>query len=305
MKKLILLLFCSFLVMSCSTKNFDFKRLYNFSQPEPVSKPHNLKVALVLGGGGARAFAHIGVLEELEKANIPIDLIVGTSGGSIVGALYSDRKDVQYLKDNLLDLKKWDFLDCSLVTALQGAYSLEGTTSGDISEEFLNKNLNAKYFKQLQIPFVAVSTDLNTGETVAIDSGPIVPAVRASYSIPGIFSPVELYGKTLVDGGVSDPMAIDVAKEYNPGLIIAVDVGSGIEKNEVTNMIEAMFRALEIVHDRLNRKIAKDADILIAPDVQHIGMFSDEHNEELYQAGKRAARDSISKIRKALAAREQ
>ena len=158
----------------------------------------------------------------------------------------------------------------------------------------------AKEFRDLKIPFIAVATDIVTGETIAMNHGPIAPAVRASYSIPGLFAPVSIYGRTLVDGGVSAPLAIEVAKKYNPKIIIAVDLSLPIDKSNVRNVADVVTKALAINYTALNDNLAKEADILIKPQIRDIGIFDAHRKDELYDAGRKAAREKISDIKKQL-----
>lgn len=282
--------------------NYKFKINYNIkSGAPPIQIEKKVKVALVLGGGGAKCIAHLGVLSVLEKNNIPIDLIVGTSGGSIVGSLYADKPNASQLKNEYFAFKQADLISFSLLSALDGARSLRSSiVNGENGEKFLQQNLKAKTFDKLKIPFIAVATDVVTGKTVALDRGPIPPAVRASYSIPGLFAPVTLYGKTLVDGGVTAPLGIEIAKEYDPEIIIAVDVSYGITESNVSNMIELTYKSLSITYYTLNNLLAKEADILIKPDVKDVGLFDDHKREELYRAGVEAATKALPEIKRKL-----
>ena len=133
-----------------------------------------------------------------------------------------------------------------------------------------------------------------------MNHGPIAPAVRASYSIPGLFAPVSIYGRTLVDGGVSAPLAIEVAKKYNPKIIIAVDLSLPIDKSNVRNVADVVTKALAINYTALNDNLAKEADILIKPQIRDIGIFDAHRKDELYDAGRKAAREKISDIKKQL-----
>jgi NTE family protein len=291
-----LLLFC---LTSCSYKQF--KAHYSLSNPHiaPINKEIN--VAVVLGGGGARAIADLGVLEVLEENNIKIDLIVGTSGGSIIGALYADNPNANALKLIMTKLKTTDFVDFSLVAAIHSTHNLSSSfVNGHNGEKFLEHNMTAQEFKDLKIPFIAVATDIITGETVPLNNGPIAPAVRASYSIPGLFSPVEIYGKTLVDGGVSAPLGIHVARQYNPKIIIAVDLSLPIDTSQVHNLIDVVTKSLSINYLTLNNLLAKEADILIKPKIRNIGIFDAHRKEELYTAGRNAAELKITDIKKQL-----
>ncbi|MCC2646781.1 MAG: hypothetical protein K0R02_846 [Rickettsiaceae bacterium] len=265
------------------------------STPTPIKK--DINVALVLGGGGARGMAHIGVLEVLEKHNIPIDLIVGTSAGSVVGAVYADRPNAANLKAKMLKVKKGDLLDFSLVSLIHSTYSMKGSVNGRSTTQFINDNVQAKVFQDLKIPLIAVATDIRTGDTIGIRSGPIAPAILASCALPGLFTPVTIYDMTLVDGGVSAPLPVQIAKQYRPKIIIAVDISAPVNNEPLNNAFDVLYKTLNITYFHLSKTLAGQADILIRPNVMNIGMFDDDRNYESYEAGKKAAEAKISSIK--------
>lgn len=292
MRKFIVI-FCIFLLTGC-TKNPTVRYSLTTRTPAPMNK--NIDVALVLSGGGARALAHLGVIKVLEENNIPIDLIVGSSGGSLVGALYADKKNADEVKSLLINTRRADLIDFSIFSAISSTYSLKGSINGKLIEQFLENNLQSHEFQDLKIPFIAVATDVVTGDTIGLRSGPIAPAVRASTAIPGLFSPVHLYDMTLVDGSVSAPIPIRVAQKYNPRVIIAVNVSAPPPKAPVKNMFELMFKSLDITHYELNKSMVTLADIIIEPEVSTISLFDDDKNEELFEAGMVAAKENLNDI---------
>jgi len=299
--------FCALVLSGCGSKKIVYKPSsytqahYNFTGKTTASIPKNVKVALVLGGGGARAIAHLGVLEILEEYNIPVDLIIGTSGGSIVGALYADNPDAKSLRKIIQKMNIEDFVDFSVLSVIQGIHSLSSSfVDGRNGEKFLLKNMQAKNFEELKIPFIAVATDIVTGKTVPLNSGPIAPAVRASYSIPGLFTPVEMYGMVLVDGGVTAPLGIKIAKEYNAKIIIAVDVTLPLDNSRVNNMVDLVFKSLSVNYSVLNDLVSKEADILIKPSISKVGIFDAHRKDDLYQAGRIAAIQNMPEIKKQL-----
>ena len=274
---------------------------YDFTGQTTTSIKKDINVALVLGGGGARAIAHLGVLEILEEHNIKVDLIVATSGGSIVGALYADNPDAKVLKKIIQKMNIDDFVDFSVLSVLHGMHSLTSSfVDGRNGEKFLLKNMTAKNFEELQIPFIAVATDIVTGRTVPLNSGPIAPAVRASCAIPGLFAPVEMYGMILVDGGVTAPLGIDIAKQYKAKIIIAIDVTLPLEETRVHNVVDLVFKSLSVNYSVLNNLVAKEADILIRPAITKIGLFDAHRKEDLYEAGRLAAIQKMPEIKKQL-----
>ena len=176
------------------------------------------RVALVLGGGAARGFAHIGVIRVLEQEKIPIDFIVGTSVGSLIGALYASHQNSFELEWTAFLLEKDDLFDFSIFS------SKTGPVKGDKLEAFVKEHISKDRIELLPIPYYAVATDLNTGEAVVFDKGSVATAVRASSSIPGVFTPLVHEGRTLVDGGVLGNIAPEIARQMGAEIVIVVDI---------------------------------------------------------------------------------
>jgi NTE family protein len=305
MMRHILVFFCALILSSCSHKisykpSSNILAQYAFTGKPTASIKKDINVALVLGGGGARAIAHLGVLEILEEIGIKVDLIVGTSGGSIVGALYADNPDAKELKKIMQKMNIDDFVDFSVLSVIHSLSLSSGFVDGKNSEKFLLKNMTAKNFEELKIPFISVATDIVTGRTIPINSGPIAPAVRASCAIPGLFAPVEMYGMMLVDGGVTAPLGIAIAKKHKAKIIIAIDVSMPVEENRVHNVLDLVFKALSVNYSVLNHLVSKDADILIRPAIGNIGLFDAHRKDDLYEAGRLAAIQKIPEIKKQL-----
>lgn len=261
----------------------------------PFHVPDNIRVALVLGSGGVRGMAHIGVLEELEVAGIPIDLIVGCSAGSIVGALYADNPNVSEIKSAVAHLNTNSLLDFDIWNCRYGL------SQGRSMYRLFNKFLGAERFEDLKIPLVVVATDLHSGELVPIGSGRLLPAVRASCSIPFVFVPCEYGGRVLVDGGVVNPVPVKVACDLGAEVVIAVDLCELLDKTFPTNLFKVATRSVEILCMWQNEVCTRNADIVIRPKTCGVGAFNDDMKTQIYQAGKRAAREQIPNILKLLA----
>ena len=264
------------------------------AQPEPIPKfevpQEHIKVALVLGGGGSKGLAHVGVLKELEQAGIHPDLIVACSSGAVIGALYADQPHVNRLEKLLIGLKRSDLMDISIFA------SKFGVVKGILFKAFLENNLKAKKFHHLQIPFIAVATDLKTGELIEFGGGEIVPPIMASAAVPGVFNPVFYKGRYLVDGGVVDPIPVRVAKKYGAHVIIAVDVGEDLSDKEPSHFFDVARRGLEISHRKLSEYVTRDADVVIRMNFQGLGMFSDSYNQEIYEHGRKMAQAMLPHI---------
>lgn len=248
------------------------------------------EVALVLSGGGARGYAHVGAIEALEEKGIPTDLIVGSSAGSLVGALYSDTADSSQLRDTMLNSGFLTFADIAPI------YQLGGIMNGNRLQKFLLKNMQSQDFQDLNIKFISIATDLMTGEAVSIESGPVAPAVTASAALPGVLQPVQLYGRYLIDGGVVEPIPVRFAKRYNPKVIIAIDVSQPLSDSKPKTAYGVYSRAYDILWKRLEEETSKGADIIIRPEVGDIGRFSTSAKGRLMQLGHQAVENQLPEI---------
>lgn len=262
--------------------------------PVPCYIPEKIRVALVLGSGGVRGMAHVGVLEELENAGIKIDLIVGCSAGSIVGALYADYPRSCRIKnimetmhsDSLLDINIWQ---CHF-----------GLSQGRAMRRALYRNIQARNFEELQIPFIAVATDLYSGELVPIGSGDVIKAVQASCAIPLLFVPCEVNGRILVDGGVVNPVPVCLARDLGADVVIAVDLCELLPRTFPTNLFGVATRSAEIAFLWQSDVCTRHADVVIQPKMCGIGTFNDKMKHEIYRAGKDACKESLPRIQEIL-----
>jgi NTE family protein len=267
----------------------------NIPSVPPLTTPPRhtpVRVALALGAGGAKGYAHLGALQVLEAAGVPIDLVSGASAGSIVGALYSDRGSVAHATKALMNATFWDLADTG------NFISLSGVVEGYHLEKFLLKHMKSHSFKQTKIKFIAVATNLKNGNRVILDSGPIPPAVLASGAAPGAVRPVILYGNTLIDGGMVDPIPVDVLKPYHPKLIIAINISQQIDHNIPSTAYGIYEKGYAYSWLRLNQLSEKEADVLIRPAVGSVGTFDMSAKNKMYQAGVTAAQKALPAILK-------
>jgi NTE family protein len=263
--------------------------------PAPVDS-RAPRVALVLGGGGARGFAHIGVIRVLEEARIPVELIVGTSVGSLVGAFYAGPTNSYHLERIATELDRSDLFDFSLAPALFGT----GLASGARLERFVRDRAGTATIEALRIPFAAVATDLATGEAVVLRSGDLARAVRASSAIPGVFEPVEIDGRLLVDGGVVQNLPVRVAREMGADVVIAVDVTSLPDPTRPRNFVEVFLQAVNVIVHAEVERARRDADVLVAPAVGEIGFIEFDRKAEAIAAGIVAGHAALPGIRAAI-----
>ena len=263
--------------------------------PSCINVPEKIRVALVLGSGGVRGMAHVGVLHEFEKEGIEFDVLIGCSAGSLVASLYADNPDAESTKyavenmraDTLLDINLWE---CRF-----------GLSQGRALKKMLCKNLHSRDFEDLKIPLVVVAADLWSGQLVPIGSGKLIPAVRASCSIPLLFVPVEVNGRILVDGGIIDPVPVVVAKDLKADLIIAVDLCELLPKTFPTNLFGVASRSAEIAFLWQNQICTRGADVIIRPKMCNVGTFNDKMMGHLFEAGVEAAKAAIPRIKELIA----
>ncbi len=278
-------------VSSCSSRTTLSQHIPT-ELPTPISLSSNIRVALVLGEGGSRGMAHLGVLKELENADIPIDLIVGCSIGSFVGALYADSPDASQLVSKFSDLKTSKLLSFNPFSTRRGIWKDKSL------ERFLTENLNSTHFDQLKIPLIITTTDLLKGETVFLRGGEIVPTICASCAIPFFFQPRELYGRVLVDGMLTDPIPIQIAKEQHPLVIIAVDLSGLLNEKDPKNLFQITKRSYDILKIQHNQNSTQGADIVIKPQIDsNITFLNTKYSNLLYEAGRQATRNVIEEIR--------
>ena len=181
------------------------------------------KIGIALGGGGARGFAHIGVLRVLEQEKIPIDVVVGASVGSLIGALYADSGRVLDAEFLATEVGKETFFDFGAMPIFSG-----GLARGEGIATFLTENLRHATFETMPVRFGAVATELRTGRTVVFEQGSVAQGVRASSAIPGVFVPVEIGGELYVDGGVTDPVPADAVRARGAEVVIAVAIPAAV-----------------------------------------------------------------------------
>ncbi len=252
------------------------------------------KVGLVLGGGVARGIAHIGVLKVLQEYKVPVELVVGTSAGSLVGAAFAAGMDVSLIEQVALRIRWGDFFRLTLFRP--------GFVSAAAIEDFVVKYVGDISFSDLKIPLAVVATDLSTGNRVVINEGKVAKAVAASSAFPGVFAPEEVRGRFLVDGGVAGNVPVAVARDMGKDYVIASDV---IPKRTVRSIpsdpLQTLSRALDLVLKKLSVEEARGADVLLELEMEEDIWHLDLHKaKKLITAGEVVAHRLINKIRKDL-----
>jgi len=264
--------------------------------PSAATREVPPKVGLALGGGGARGFAEIGVLRVLEQEKIPVDLVVGTSVGSLIGALYCDTGRVLDAEFQAVAVSEEDIFDYKALALLSG-----GLVKGERLEQFLNTHLLHKTIEAMKVPFAAVAVDLMSGRAVAFERGSVAQAVHASAAIPGVFVPVEFGGRLYVDGGVLDPVPVDFARQKGAEVIIAVSIPPGPPAQRPGNPVQVALQSIALMSAEMGALKAKAADVVITPDVGGVPFDDFTQKKRLMEAGEAAARQALPAIRVALA----
>ena len=259
-------------------------------QPTPTQKP--VKVAVVLGAGAAKGFAHIGVLKVLEAQKVPINMIVGTSVGSFVGSLYAYGYDSYELQKIAMSLERGDLAELTIPD--------KGFLKGERLRDFVNTKVKGTPMEKLKIPLYVVATNIKTGEEVLFASGNTGMAVQASSAIPGVFQPASFSGKSYVDGGVVNPLAIDVARRYGADMVIAVDITTGIDQTVPTGTMETIMKSIDIMYNKISQLTLGKADVVIKPKVGFVGAADFSRRNEAIMEGERAALAAMPRINELL-----
>ena len=253
-----------------------------------VPPPRPAKIAVVLGAGASKGFAHIGVLKVLESHRVPIHMVVGTSVGSFVGSLYAYGYTPFDLQNIALGIQKDDVADYALPD--------NGFVKGEKLENYINKKVNHTTLDKLKTPFYAVATNIQTGEEMVFGRGNTGRAVRASCAIPGIFNPVAVADSIYVDGGVVSPVAVDTARRFGADVVIAVNISSRINTAAPSGTVESIMQAIDIMHNRMATIQLKSADVVIQPRVGHIGAGDFTRRHEAIMEGEKAASEAMPEI---------
>jgi NTE family protein len=261
----------------------------------------NKKVGLALSGGAARGLAHIGVLEVLKKEGIPIDMIAGTSAGAVAGAVYAWNQDIARMKKEVLAVN-WLKLAPLFDLSLFKSGLIKGTKIKSMLASYVGGNIK---FSDLKTPFACVTSDIETGEEVVIDSGSVPEALRASISVPGIFAVVKHEGRYLVDGGLTTPVPVQVVKKMGADFIIAVNVAPDAsdrvkKRRKEPSIFHVIMQSIYITTYAMARHNLEDADIVIEPDLSGIGAGDFKKARECIIRGEQAARSAIPEIKRVL-----
>ncbi|MCE5312647.1 MAG: patatin-like phospholipase family protein [Nitrospiraceae bacterium] len=256
-------------------------------KPQADVKP--ARIALVLGAGASKGFAHVGVLKVLESNNVPVHMIVGTSAGSFVGSLYAYGFNAFQLQKISLAIDRGEIADWTVPD--------NGFIKGEKLEDYINRMVAKTPLENMRIPFYAVATDVLNGSEVVFGKGNAGQAVRASCSIPGVFKPVKINDRYYVDGGVVSPVAVDAARRLGADIVIAVDISSKPEVKSVESTMDTIMQSVSIMYSRISLYQVAKADIVIRPRVGHIASSDFSLKHEAVMEGEKAAIESLPQIK--------
>ncbi|MBP7665569.1 MAG: patatin-like phospholipase family protein [Burkholderiaceae bacterium] len=258
----------------------------------PVLRPP--RVGLALGGGAARGFAHIGVIQVLEEAGIPIDLVAGTSAGSLVAALYAAGRNGAMLARVALAM------DESAIT--DWAFPGRGLIRGEALARYVREQTGGKLIEQLPLPLGIVATDLDNGQAVLFRRGDVGAAVRASSAVPAIFQPVKIGTREYVDGGLVSPVPVRFARQMGADLVIAVDISSPPDGNATGDPFKLLLQTFAIMGRSINQFELKDADVVLRPRLAGMSGADFSARQRAINAGRDAATAALPALRQRLAA---
>jgi NTE family protein len=254
------------------------------------------KIGLALGGGAARGFAHVGVIKVLEAQGIVPDIIVGTSAGSLVGALYAAGNNGFALQKMAFDMDEASISDWSVPLFSK----LSGVIKWEAIQTYINKAIKQVPIEKFKIPFGAVATDLKTGEPILFRRGNAGMAVRASSAVPGVFQPVTIGGREYVDGGLVSPVPVHYAREMGAEFVIAVNISAKPEAQKSTSSVEVLLQTFAIMGQTINRYELQGADIVIEPKLDSMRGSDFGGRNTAILAGERAATKALPQIRQKL-----
>jgi NTE family protein len=260
--------------------------------PKPAARPP--RIGLALGGGAARGFAHIGVIQVLEEAGIRPDMVVGTSAGSLVAALYAAGKNGAELARLALAM------DESAIT--DWAFPGRGLIRGEGLARYVRDNTGGRTIEQLPLPLGIVATDLDSGDGVLFQRGDLGMAVRASSAVPAVFQPVRIGSREYVDGGLVSPVPVRFARQMGAELVIAVDISTAPDGNPTGDMMRLLLQTFAIMGRSINRFELKEADVVLRPKLRGQSSADFTLRRQTIDAGREAATAALAQLREKLAA---
>ncbi|NVO05285.1 MAG: patatin-like phospholipase family protein, partial [Rhodoferax sp.] len=256
-------------------------------QPLPPTAKVPPRIGLALGGGAARGFAHVGVIQVLEEAGIRPTLVAGTSAGSLVAAIYASGKTGAQLQQVAETMEEAAIADWSLQIFSRGALR------GEALARYVNGQVNYRLIENMPLPLGIVATDLNTGADTLFQRGDTGTAVRASSAVPAVFQPVRISGRDYVDGGLVSPVPVRAARRMGAELVIAVDISSPPDGNLAGGTLDILLQTFSIMGKSINTFELRDADVVVRPQLAGISSADFGARKRSIEAGRQAMLQAV------------
>ena len=264
--------------------------------PQPKRPP---RIGLALGGGAARGFAHVGVIQVLEEAGIRPSLVTGTSAGSLVAALYASGKSGAQLQQVAESMEEAAIADWTLPLFGRGMFR------GDALARYVNTQVNGRLIEDMVLPVGIVATDLHSGKDIVFQRGDTGTAVRASSAVPAVFQPVKIGGREYVDGGLVSPIPVRAARAMGAEVVIAVDISSPPEGSLANSTLEILLQTFSIMGKSINTLELRDADIVVRPSLLGVSSADFSARKRSIEAGRQAMQQMLPQLRATIAARSR
>jgi NTE family protein len=255
-----------------------------------------VRIGLALGGGAARGFAHVGVIAVLEEAGLRPQLVVGTSAGSLVAALYASGKTSAQLQQTALNMEEVAITDWMLPIFGRGMFR------GDALARYVNELVANRLMENMAIPLGIVATDLNSGQAVLFQRGDTGTAVRASSAVPAVFVPVKINGREYVDGGLVSPVPVRFARQMGADVVIAVDISSPPEANLAGDTLQILLQTFAIMGKSINQYELKDADVVVRPSLAGLKSADFSARQRAIDSGRAAMLAALPQLKARLEA---
>ncbi len=265
--------------------------------PEPVKRAP--RIGLALGGGAARGFAHVGVIQVLEEAGIRPTLVTGTSAGSLVAALYASGRTGAQLQQVAESMEEATFADWTLPIFSRGLLR------GDALARYVHAQVGGRLIEDLPLPLGIVATDLNSGQGVLFQRGDTATAVRASSAVPAVFQPVRVAGREYVDGGLVSPVPVRYARQMGAELVIAVDISNVPDANPAGDTLQILLQTFTIMGRSINNWELRDADVVVRPALNGVASADFNARRRSIQAGRVAMQQLLPQLKAAIEARSK
>ena len=257
------------------------------------------RIGLALGGGAARGFAHIGVIQVLEEAGFRPALVTGTSAGSLVAAIYASGKTGAQLQQVAETMEEAAMADWTLPLFSRGMLK------GEALARYVNTQVRSKSIEDMPLPLGIVATDLNSGQSVIFQRGNTGTAVRASSAVPAVFQPVQISGREYVDGGLVSPVPVRAARAMGAELVIAIDISSAPEGNLAGGTMEILLQTFAIMGKSINAFELKEADVVVRPALQGVSSADFGSRKRSIEAGRQAMLMALPQLREAFVAKSR